>query len=257
MQNQDKLIPLIELAEKYGVSRRITYRFFKNHRWVIYGNKSGGKRRYAYCLEEHAEKFREYCNQDIDGYITSAALAKECGVKCGAISQWLRSLHGRTRSLHAVKMNSRWYLSPYLAAEYKNGRAKFSRRIASRREKRPKGWVKVRSLIGDVNRTWLYDYLASSNLTTITDSKTLYISPEDAEMIRLTFRNDLPMAGWVRITEAAETYGIGYRSIQTWAEKCQRPIRKYRDVRTGQFASYLLESDIADYRAEEGERRAS
>ena len=257
MQNQDNWIPLSELAKECGAPPEVTQRWFRKRGWVIYGNKSGGKRRYAYCLEEHAEEFREYRNQDISGYVTLSTLAEECNVRRDAIYQWMRRLHPRTRSLHAVMMDTCWYLSPYLAAEYKNGRAKFNRNIRTRREKRPKGWVKVRGLTDEVGRGWLYDYLPESGIRTVSDSKTLYISPEDAEAVRLAYRSDFPTPGWVQVAEVAESCGVTYGAIKYWVDKHDIPIRRYRNERNGQHAWYLLERDADAYRAEREERRAA
>ena len=253
----DSWIPLSQLAKEYSVSTDLVRLWLERRGWVLYGNPSGGVRRYGYCLEKHAAAFREYRDQDISGYVSLVGLAKECNVRQEALHTWIRGLHGRTRSLHTVKMGARWYFSPWLAAEYKNGRAKFNRNIPTRREKRPKGWVKVRGLTDEVGRGWLYNYISESGIRTVSDRKTLYISPEDAEVVRLAYRSDFPTPGWVQMTEAAESCGVTYDAIKYWVDKHEIPIRRYRNERNGQRAWYLLERDADAYRAEREERRAA
>ena len=251
MSRQPDWIPISKLAKEYDISADVARRWFHRRGWVHHGVLPGQTRKRVYCSPGHAEEFRACYTGDMSNYVTAQELADECGVTVRTVCKWVEKLPKRKGRTPRPKIRRRQLCIPLeLATQYKEGRSHY-KSVQPQRVKRPKGWVTVYSLRSEVSKGWLYAFIRRANIETVSDSGAFYVSPEDAERIRLTYRSSLPLPGWVQATEAARELGVTVKTVRRRFEERGYPLRKYRNSHA-HFVWHVLERDLEQYRAAEG-----
>lgn len=189
-------------------------------------------------------------SKDLSDYVLVKDLAQSRGVGIYAVHVWLKR-QDKHRLPYSFVRRHKAYVRADVAAEYAEARA----------ERRPKGWMTVKSVLAELpyQNTSGYHLLRQlehkGEITVQTWRKNSYVSKGDAAHLLQTFRSTLPLPGWVPLQEAARRAGVTPGAVSKWAKRNSFELRFYRHPGHFHIVHYLEAKHAESYIAQTEPRR--
>ncbi len=193
---------------------------------------------------------KSVASKDLSDYVLVTELAESRGVTVHAVYGWLNRQKKHRQPYFFIRLR-RGYVRADLAAEYADARA----------ERRPKGWVTVKSVLAELpyENTSGYHLLRQlerkGEITVQTYRKNSYVSRGDAAHLLQSWRSTLPLPGWVPLQETARRAGVTPESVSKWAKRNDFELRFYRHPEHFHIVHYLEVKHAESYIAQTEPRR--